>query len=234
MKLDILAIVAHPDDMELACAGTFARHIQQGYTAGCVDLTRGELGTRGSALLRDQEAADASKILGLKYRKNLDLGDGFFEQNQETLLEIITEIRLTKPQIVFANAVTDRHPDHGRGADLVSRACFLAGLPKIVTQGLEAHRPKAVYHAIQDRLLKADFCVDITPYMDVKMKAIMAFRSQFYDPNSNEPETPISTADFKEFLYGRAREFGRSINAEFGEGFTVERPIGVSDILQLA
>lgn len=232
-KVDILAFAAHPDDVELAASGTIIKHIKQGKSVAIVDLTQGELGSRGSAELRLKEADDSAKILGLSARENLNLGDGFFEINQENLLEVIKMIRKYQPEIVLCNAEEDRHPDHGRASELVSRACFLSGLIKIET-GQNAHRPKAIYKYIQDRYLKPDFVVDITEEMDTKMDSILAFSSQFYqEGDDNEPKTPISSKDFLEFVKARAREFGRNINATYGEGFIVERPVGVEDITTL-
>ena len=232
MKLDILVFAAHPDDAELACSGTILKHIAQGYKVGIVDLTRGELGSRGSSEIRDKEAEISSEILGLSSRDNLDLGDGFFEINEKNLLSLVQKIREYRPNIIFCNAVEDRHPDHGRGSELASRACFLSGLVKIDTNQ-EAWRPKAVYHYIQDRYIKPDFSVDITPFWGKKMDAIQAFSSQFYDPNSTEPETPITSKDFMNYVEARANQFGREINAKYAEGFTVERTVGVEDILRL-
>jgi bacillithiol biosynthesis deacetylase BshB1 len=235
--IDILAIGAHPDDVELACSGTLLHHAALGHTFAIVDLTAGELGTRGSAETRAVEAADAAQILGAKKRINLGLKDGFFLPDEANLRKLIEAIRYFKPRIVLANAIDDRHPDHGKGADFISRACFLSGLPKIETafqgQPQEAHRPAAVYHFIQDRFIKPDLVVDITPYYDTKMKAIMAFKSQFYNPNSAEPQTPISSNEFMAAHMGRARDIGRIISAEFGEGFTVERAPGIKNFLDL-
>lgn len=237
MKLDILAFAAHPDDVELAASGTVIKHIKKGKKVGIVDLTRGELGTRGSAEIRDQEAAASSQILGLASRHNLDLGDGFFETNENTLKAIIRVIRIHQPSIILCNAISDRHPDHGRGGDLVCRAAFLSGLRKIETTHLgesqSPHRPKAVYRYIQDYWIKPDLIVDISDEMDQKIKSIQAFSSQFYDPESKEPETPISTADFMDFIQARALQFGRLINVKYGEGFNVERPIGLEDLTEL-
>lgn len=237
MKLDILAFAAHPDDIELAASGTISRHIKQGKKVGIIDLTRGELGTRGSAELRDIEAKKSAQILGLSVRHNLDLGDGFFEIAENSLLEVIKMIRLYQPEIVLCNAVSDRHPDHGRGGDLVSRACFLSGLIKINTSFEGAHqlphRPKAVYRYIQDRWIDPDLVIDITDEMEVKMQSILAFSSQFYDPNSDEPETPISSKEFMEFVVARSTQFGRIIGCRYGEGFTVEKAIGVNDLTEL-
>lgn len=237
MKLDILAFAAHPDDVELAASGTLLAHIAQGKTAGIVDLTRGELGTRGSAEIRDKEAEASSKILGIHARENLRMRDGFFVKDEEHLLKVITAIRKYQPEIVLCNAEFDRHVDHGRGGDLLHEACFLSGLKKIETtidgKPQEAWRPKATYHYIQDYYTDPDIVVDITPYFDKKMESIMAFSSQFYDPNSKEPQTAISSKEFVEFIKARAMQFGRLINKEYGEGFTVKRPIGTSDLTAL-
>lgn len=237
-KVDLLAIAAHPDDAELSCSGTLMKHVANGHKVAIVDLTRGELGTRGSAELRAKEAADASEIMGISYRENLGMADGFFQVNHEHILPLITQIRRFRPDIVLANAISDRHPDHGRGAKLATEACFYAGLRKIETshegQAQEAWRPKAVYHYIQDRYIKPDVVVDITPFWERKMKAVMAFGSQFYNPESKEPISPIATKDFKDFLEGRARQFGREGNCTFGEGFTVERIPQVTLLTDLA
>lgn len=232
-KLNILAFAAHPDDVELACSGTLIQHIKAGNKCGIIDLTRGELGTRGSANDRDLEAAESTKIMGLHARENLDLGDGFFEINEQSLMAVIQMIRKYQPDILLANAVSDRHPDHGRAAELITRACFLSGLPKISTSPFPAHRPKAVYHYIQDRSMKADLIVDITDVYDQKMMAINAFKTQFYDPNSTEPKTPISGKEFMDFLEARAMEYGRTIGTKYGEGFTTERTLGVNSLTHL-
>jgi len=238
MKVDILAIAAHPDDVELACSGTVLKHIQMGYSVGIVDLTQGELGSRGSAEIRLQEAAESAKILGISFRKNLKLADGFFEINETTLKALITEIRTAQPKIILANSPRDRHPDHGRASELISRACFLAGLPKIETTlnnvPQNAHRPRSIYHYIQDYNIGPDFIVDITNQYEQKMNSILAFKSQFYSPNHNpnEPATPISSAEFMDFLEGRALEYGRLIGTKYGEGFKVERPIGVENLME--
>lgn len=234
-KLDILCFAAHPDDVELACSGTVLSHVKQGYTVGIIDITQGELGTRGSAELRKIEAANASKILGISVRENLKLADGFFQKNKESLLLIIEKIRQYQPDIILCNAESDRHIDHGKAADLVHEAAFLSGLVKIETtvNGTiqQPWRPKQIYHYIQDRLTKPDIIVDITPYYEEKIAAIQAFSSQFYDPNSKEPQTPISSLDFMHFIDARAREFGRLINTTYGEGFTVKRPVGSNNLL---
>ena len=219
--IDILAFAAHPDDVELACAGTLLVQQKLGHSTGIIDLTRGELGTRGTAITRDQEAKNSAQILNLKARENLDLGDGFFEINTDTLLKVIYAIRKHKPKLVLANAIFDRHPDHGRGAQLLERACFLAGLPKVeVAEGLEAHRPTNVLNYIQDRWIEPDIVIDISAQWQTKIEAIKAFKTQFFDPNNTEPNTPISGKELFDYLEGRAREFGRYIGAEFGEGFT--------------
>lgn len=237
MQLDILAFGAHPDDVELGCAGTLAKEIASGKKVGIVDLTRGELGTRGSAEIRDREAADAAKILGVSVRENLNMRDGFFVNDEEHQLAVIRMIRKYKPEIVICNAVDDRHIDHGKGSKLVSDACFLSGLRRIETdydgKAQEAWRPKIVYHFIQWKDLRPDVVVDITGFTDIRQKAIMAYSSQFYDPNTNEPETPIATKTFFESLHGRSQDLGRLIGTEHGEGFTVERYVAVRRLTDL-
>jgi bacillithiol biosynthesis deacetylase BshB1 len=237
MKVDILAFGAHPDDVELSAAGTILKHIQQGKKVAIVDLTQGELGSRGTIETRYREASDAAQILGVSDRVNLKMADGFFEHSQENLMKVVEQIRKYKPSIVLANAVEDRHPDHGKGSKLVSDACFLAGLPKIETElngeKQEAFRPKAVYHYIQDRYLKPDFVIDVTPFVEQKIASIKAYKTQFYDPSMEGPQTPISGPEFFEFLMGRMSQFGRQINAQYGEGFTVERFIGVDNLFDL-
>ncbi len=237
MKLDLLAFAAHPDDVELSCAGTLIKHAEAGYKTGVIDITRGELGTRGSAAIREKEAQEAGKIMGISARENLDMKDGFFELNEENKMAVVKMIRKYRPEIILANAIDDRHPDHGRASKLVSDACFLAGLIKISTQvdgnEQQAWRPKAVYHYIQDRRMTPDFIVDVSATMEKREKAIMAFASQFYDPASTEPETAISSKLFLEGLKSRALEFGRIIGAEYGEGFVVERTPGVDNLFNL-
>ena len=230
MKLDILAFAAHPDDAELSCSGTLLQHIAMGKKVGIIDLTRGELGTRGSAELREQEAANSSKIMGIHVRENLRMADGFFEDNKEHQLTIIEMIRKYQPDLVLANAINDRHIDHGRGAELVHKASFLAGLSKIETGDLKAWRPKRVLHYIQDYFMQPDVVVDITPWFEKKKECIMAFSSQFYNPKSKEPETPISSASFFQFLEARSREMGRLIGVEFGEGFVSKTPLNLKDL----
>jgi bacillithiol biosynthesis deacetylase BshB1 len=237
MKLDILAIGVHPDDVELSCSGTLLKQIAIGKVCGILDLTCGELGTRGSGQLRLVEAANAAKVLGISVRENLNMADGFFANDKAHQLEIIKIIRKYQPEIVICNAVSDRHPDHGRAAKLASEACFYSGLRKVETIldniSQAAWRPKAVYHYIQDRQLKPDFVVDITPYIEKKMEAIAAFKSQFYNPDSNEPESPISVKNFLDVLKGKMSVFGRDAGFDYAEGFTVERSIGVNNLFDL-
>lgn len=227
MKLDILAFGAHPDDVELGCAATIAKEISLGKRVGIVDLTRGELGTRGSAELRDEEAAIAGEILGVSIRENLGFADGFFKNDKEHQLEIIKMIRKYQPEIVLCNAIDDRHIDHPKGSQLVSDACFLSGLLKIATEldGVqqEKWRPKQVYHYIQWKNIEPDFVVDVTGFMDKKISSVMAYSSQFFDPKSNEPETPITSKNFTDSIEYRARDLGRLIGVDFAEGFTSER-----------
>jgi len=238
LQLDILAFGVHPDDVELSCSGTLMKHVALGNKVGIIDLTQGELGSRGTALTRIEEAKEASRIMGVSVRENLQLADGFFELNETNKRLIIAQLRRLRPEIILCNAISDRHPDHGRAAKLVSEACFLSGLRRIETtldgKRQEAFRPRVVYHYIQDVYLKPDFVVDITDFIDRKLEAIKAYKTQFYDPNSQEPSTPISGKDFFEFVKGKMRQFGRPIGVEFAEGFTVEREIGVSNLRDLA
>ncbi len=237
MKLSILAFGAHPDDVELSAAGTLLKHQAAGAAIGIIDLTEGELGSRGTVDTRYAEAKAAGEILQLSVRENLQMGDGFFTHSEENLLKIVQQIRRFQPTVVFANAHSDRHPDHAKGSKLVSEACFLAGLSKISTSwdGEEqiAYRPKAVYHYIQDHYLVPDFVIDVTDFVPQKMNAIKAYKTQFWDPNSTEPKTPISGEEFFEFLHGRMAQYGRSIGVKYAEGFTVERTLGVSNLFDL-
>lgn len=237
MKVDILAFAAHPDDVELSASGTIIKHVRKGKKVAIVDLTQGELGSRGTIETRYSEAEAASKILGLCERTNLKMDDGFFEINQENLIKIIEQIRHYQPEVILMNAPSDRHPDHGRGSELVSRACFLSGLVKIETslngENQTPWRAKTVYKYVQDRFIKPDFVVDVTDFVDQKMESILAYKTQFFNPNSNEPETPISGQGFLEFIKSRMREFGRPIGAEYAEGFVTERYLGVEDITEL-
>lgn len=236
MKLDILVFGAHPDDAELGAGATIAKEVANGKKVGIVDLTRGELGTRGSAEIRDKEAAAAADILGVAVRENLEFADGFFTNDKKHQLEVIKMIRKYKPETVLCNAVEDRHIDHGKGSKLVSDACFLSGLVKIDTkidgeeQWQEAWRPKLVHHYIQWKNLEPDFVVDVSEFIDVKVKAIMAYSSQFYDPKSKEPETPISSKNFIDSVVYRSRDLGRMVGIAYGEGFTTERFVAVKSL----
>jgi bacillithiol biosynthesis deacetylase BshB1 len=234
MKLDILAFAAHPDDVELSASGTLMRYVAEGKKVGIIDLTEGELGTRGTVETRYEEAAEASKIMGLSARENLRMADGFFEDNAENKRLIIEQIRKYQPEIVLANSISDRHPDHGRAGKLVEDACFLAGLRKIETDldGVEQlpHRPRLVAHYIQDFYLEPSFVIDVTPFVDRKIKVIKAFKTQFYDPNSPEPSTPISGEEFFDFIKGRMLNMGRPAGMKYAEGFTVSRVFGVKDL----
>jgi N-acetylglucosamine malate deacetylase 1 len=238
LKLDILAFAAHPDDVELGCSGTLLKHQKLGSKIGVIDLTKGELGTRGSAELRALESEQASKILKLSARENLRFSDGFFKNDEEHLLPVIQKIRKYQPEIVLANAIEDRHPDHGRAAKLVADACFYAGLIKIKTldengELQQAWRPKSLYHYIQFNYIKPDFVIDISEEINTKIDAIMAYSSQFYDPNSMEPATPISSLAFLDSLKERAKDLGRMINVDYAEGFTSSRLIGVKILTDL-
>ncbi|UII31332.1 bacillithiol biosynthesis deacetylase BshB1 [Fulvivirga ulvae] len=238
MKLDILAFAAHPDDTELSCAGTLAAHIAMGYKVGVVDFTRGEMGTRGTAEIRDHEARESAKIQQLSIRENLGFEDVFFENDRKHQLEVARAVRKYQPDIVLANAITDRHPDHGKAAKLAVDACFLAGLKRVELEDEEGEelapwRPRVVYHYIQSNFIGPDFVVDISKYWSVKMQAIKAFKSQFHDPGSSEPETFISNPEFMKMLEARAKEFGHRIGVEYAEGFTINRTMGIEDITSL-
>ena len=237
MKLDILAFGAHPDDVELGCSGTIAKEISLGKKVGIVDLTRGELGTRGSVEIRNSESAKASAILGVIARENLDMRDGFFLNDEAHQLKIIEMIRKYKPEVVLCNAIQDRHIDHGKGSKLVSDACFLSGLIQIKTElnGVqqEAWRPKIVYHYIQWQNIEPDFVVDISDFMDKKMASVLAYASQFYNPNSNEPVSPITSKNFLDSVKYRAQDLGRLVNVTYAEGFTTERYLAVNCLSDL-
>lgn len=236
-KLDILAFAAHPDDAELACSGTLLKQVALGKKVGIVDLTQGDLGTRGTVEIRAKEAQDSANILGLSARENLKMPDGFFDESEENLKKVIYAIRKYRPEVVLANAIHDRHPDHGRGSALVSRAFFLSGLVRIETfeNGVKQApwRPKNIFHYIQFRHIQPDFVVDISDVWQKKMESIKAFKSQFHDPNSGEPETLIASKKFTDYIEARAREFGAAIEVEFGEGFTAERPPGIKDLTEI-
>jgi len=238
IKVDILAIGIHPDDVELSASGTLLRQATQGRNFGLLDLSQGELGTRGSVETRAREATDSARILGAAFRETLDIPDGLFVYHPDNLLKIIAVIRACCPDIVLCNAPDDRHPDHGRAAKLIADACFYTGLEKIETLGKDGAvqqkwRPKAVYHYIQDKQLTPDFVVDITPWFAKKMEAILAFRTQFYDPKDTGPATPISGKDFLDFMEAKARIFGRPIMAKYAEGFICGRTPGVRDLFDL-
>lgn len=236
--LFILAIGVHPDDVELSCAGTLITHIRQGHRAGVLDLTHGELGTRGTPEIRLQEAADSAAIMGLTMRENLGYRDGFFQNDETHQLGIIQMLRKYRPQIVLANAVEDRHPDHGRAGKLIADACFLSGLRMIETrnedgQPQEPWRPKRVFHYIQDRQLAPDLAVDISDAFETKLQCIRAFKSQFHDPESNEPETYISSQNFLEQIRARDMLMGKRIGVDFAEGFTSVNVPGVRSLSDL-
>jgi N-acetylglucosamine malate deacetylase 1 len=238
MKLDILVLASHPDDAELGCGGTIVKHISLGHKVGIVDLTRGELGTRGTPESREKEALDSARILGVSVRENLRLADGFFQNDPGSQLKVIEAIRTYQPRIILANAVYDRHIDHGKGASLAYDASFLSGLVKIETLDKEGKkqspwRPDAVYHYVQSQFITPDFIVDISHEWETKMRAVKAFSSQFFNPGSKEPETYISKPGFLRMLEGRAVEYGHAIGATYGEGFTARRFIGVDNLFNL-
>lgn len=239
MKLDILAIGAHPDDVELGCGATLAKEISKGKKVGILDLTRGELGTRGTAETRDIESEDAAKILGVALRANMDFADGFFVNDKKHQMELIKMIRKYRPEIVICNAVEDRHIDHAKGSKLVSDSCFLSGLLKIDTKHEDSDewqdpwRPKQVYHYMQWKNLEPDIVVDVSDFIDQKMKAVLAYKTQFYDPKSEAPDTPISSKNFTDSIIYRARDLGRLVGVEYGEGFTVERYPAVDSLFDL-
>ncbi len=237
MKTDILAFGAHPDDVELSCAGTLLKHIAAGKTVVIADLTAGELGTRGNAELRLKEAEAARKLMGAKHRECLHMKDGFFHNDELHQRQIIEVIRKFQPEIVLCNAPADRHPDHGRAGKLVADSCFLSGLIKIDTTWMaekqNAWRPKAVYHYVQDVFIEPDFVIDVTEFADKKLECIQAFSSQFYKAGSAEPETPISSKEFMEAVFAKMSLFGRAINARYAEGFTADRYIGVNSFFDL-
>ncbi|PSL46097.1 bacillithiol biosynthesis deacetylase BshB1 [Chitinophaga niastensis] len=237
MKLDILAIAVHPDDVELGCAGTLMVHAQQGMKVGVVDLTRGELGTRGTPALREEEAQTAAKIMGLSARENLGLADGFFRNDTMEQMAIIMAIRKYRPDIVLANAIDDRHPDHGRAAKLIADSCFLAGLRKIETsadgQPQEAWRPRQVFHFLQDRYHEPDFVVDITAVIEKKLEAIKSFSSQFLAAKDNEPQTYISGTGFFDSVVYRAKMLGKMVGVDYAEGYTSAKMIGIRNFADL-
>jgi bacillithiol biosynthesis deacetylase BshB1 len=238
MKVDVLAIAAHPDDIEMTCGGTILSLVAQGKTVAGVDLTRGELGTRGTPEIRLKESEEGARIMNLAARENMGFRDAFFRNDEEHQMALIPIIRHYQPDIILTNTIDDRHPDHGRAAQLVVDACFYAGLRQIKTvgkdgQSQQAHRPSFIYHFIQDRSLKPDFVVDVSPYWEGKLTAIRAYKSQFFDPTSSEPQSYISGEAFMKFLEARTREHGHMIGVEFGEGFISKRMLGVKDLFQL-
>jgi bacillithiol biosynthesis deacetylase BshB1 len=233
MKVDILAIGAHPDDVELGCGGTIIKMVSEGKKCAVIDLTRGELGTRGTDQTRKQEAEDAAKLLGLSARENLQMKDGFINNTEEYQMRIVQMIRKYRPEIVLANAIDDRHPDHAKAAKLASDACFLSGLKKIETtlngQTQEVWRPKQIFHYIQWKNVVPEFVIDISDFLNQKLEACMAYKTQFYDPKSKEPVTPIATKDFFESLTYRAQDLGRLSGVNYAEGFTSEKLIAMKN-----
>ena len=238
-KIDVLVIAAHPDDAELFCGGTILSHVAQGKKVAVLDLTRGELGSRGTVETRTSEANKAAGILGLSFRENLGFADGFFQNDREHQLQIVRKIREHRPELILTNAVRDRHPDHGKAAQLVVDACFLSGLIKVETEWggkmQEPWRPAHIYHFIQTDYIKPDFIVDISKFFEKKIEAVSAYKTQFFSPdyNSDEPQTLISSPEYMKFLEGRAREFGQAVRVEYGEGFTKVRDLGVSSLFDL-
>ena len=237
MKLDILIFAAHPDDAELGCAGTILKHIALGYKVGIVDLTKGELGTRGTPQTRLEESASAAKILNLSARENLGFADGFFSDSQEECLKIIEQIRYFQPDIVICNSPQDRHPDHGKGNNLIVKASFLSGLRKIETTYndiiQEPWRAKNIYSYIQDQYIKPDFVIDVSPFWETKKESIYAYKSQFWDPESSEPASYISSLEFIEFIEARSKEMGHSIGVKHGEGFIKHSQLAVNNLFDI-
>ena len=232
MKLDILVFGAHPDDVELGCGGTVIKEVQAGKKVGIIDLTRGELGTRGTAEIRDSETKTATEIMGVAFRENMDFKDGFFKDDEQHKLALIEKIRKYQPEIVITNAVSDRHPDHGRGSEITVDACFLSGLEKIET-GQEIWRPKAIYHYIQFNDIKADIVVDISNQMDMKLEAVKAYSTQFFNPESKESETIISSQGFLDSVSYRAKNLGRQSNCGYAEGFIAHQLPKVNSLLEI-
>jgi len=237
MKVDILAIGAHPDDVELSCSGTIAKEISAGKKVVIIDLTKGELGTRGSEKIREIESKKAAEILKISDRKNLGLKDGFFHNSDENKIKLVRLIRFYKPNIVLCNSISDRHPDHGKASKLVVESCFLSGLKKVSTKfqdiAQQPWKPTNIYHYVQWNLEIPDFIVDISDFMDIKLKSVQCYSSQFYDPESKEPKTPISTQNFLESIKYRSANFGRIIGADHGEGFVANRKLAVASISDL-
>lgn len=238
MKLDLMVMTVHPDDAELGAGGTIAKYVSEGKKVGIIDLTRGELGTRGTAETRAEEAAAAASILGVAVRDNLGLRDGFFANEEESQRVIIQAIRKYKPEIVITNAIDDRHPDHGRASKLVNDALFLSGLRRVETEAdgvsQEAFRPRLQLQLVQDKYIQPDVILDISAYWDIKEKSILAYKTQFNSlTDADGPQTYISSPDFMEYTKGRAKEFGRNIQVAYGEGFTTRKLLGVNDLFDL-
>lgn len=235
MKLDVLAIGAHPDDVELGCSGTLINEVRKGKKVGIVDLTQGELGTRGTIATRYQEAADAAKIMGIAVRENLKMRDGFFQNDEAHQLRLIKAIRTYQPDIVIGNVLEDRHPDHGRAGHLIYDACFLSGLKQVVTKddagnNQEKWRPSYLLHYIQDRFYEPDIIVDVTDVWEQRLAAIKAYGTQFFDPGSSEPQTYISSPEFFEAIISRARLLGKRIGVQYAEGFISKKNIGIKSL----
>jgi bacillithiol biosynthesis deacetylase BshB1 len=235
MKLDVLAIGSHPDDVELGCSGTLINEVKKGKKVGIVDLTQGELGTRGTVQTRYDEAANAAKIMGITVRENLKMRDGFFKNDEEHQMQLVRILRKYKPEIVIGNILEDRHPDHGRGGWLTYDACFFSGLRQVKTTGddgqeQEKWRPKLLLHYIQDRFYEPDIITDVTEVWEQRMAAIRAYKTQFYDPNSDEPQSYLSSPEFIEALTARARLLGKRIGVKYGEGFLSKKSIGIKDL----
>lgn len=233
-SVDLLIIMAHPDDAELCCSGTILSCIDNGFSVGMIDLTRGELGTRGSGKIRIEEANNAAKVLGVNFRHNLELRDGFISDDKESIFEVVKIIREFKPKVIITNSKTDRHPDHESAARLVKKACFLSGLIKINTKkdnlDQESWRPKSLLYSIQNNYVEPHFVVDVSKYIDIKINAIKCFKSQFYDPKSEENDSFISTKEFMDFIKSRSIEMGHSIGVKHGEGFTSENKLKLTSL----
>lgn len=232
MKLDILVFGSHPDDVELGCAGTIIKEVQKGSNVGVIDLTRGELGTRGTAAIRDEETKRATKIMGINIRENMNFKDGFFKDDETHKLALVKKIRHYQPEIVITNAPSDRHPDHPRGSQITIDSCFLAGLEKIKTDQ-KIWRPKAIYHYIQFNNIIPDVVVDISKQMDLKMEAVKSYKTQFYNPNSKESETIISSEEFLESVCYRAKDLGRQSDCQYAEGFISNQLLKTESLLNV-
>ena len=232
MKLDILAFGAHPDDIELACSGTIIKHLKNGLKIGIIDLSRGELGTRGTVNTRNQETINSTKVLGVQLRENMDFKDGLFENNEQNKIALIKKIREYRPEVVLTNAANDRHPDHGRSSDLTLDSCFLSGLEKIETNQ-KVWRPKHIYHYIQFNTILPDFVIDITEEMDKKLESVLCYKTQFYNPESKESETIISSEDFLESVKYRARDLGRQSDCKYAEGFVSNQTLKINSLKDL-